>query len=186
MTAGGLDRGRPAVIRIDSTDTPEATMPMPFKLQPVDETFFETAPRRFVETFEIAQPARDVWDDLVADGALSFCRSLRGARWTSPRPFGVGTTRTMPALFGALVVEETYFRWEDGRRQSFWVDRASLPLFRRFAEDYLVEETSPTTSRFTWTIALDPHPLARPGGAVNALIVKGLFNDTRRHFAAAV
>jgi hypothetical protein len=49
--------------------------------------------------------------------AVSFCRSLRGARWTSSRPFGVGATRSMPALFGALVVDERYFRWEEGRRQ---------------------------------------------------------------------
>jgi hypothetical protein len=154
-----------------------------FKLQPVDEDFFETAPRRFSETFDVGQPAREVWGELVADNALSFCRSLRGARWTSPRPFGVGTTRTMPALFGALVVDEIYFRWEEGRRQSFYAERASLPLFRRFAEDYLLEEVSPTTSRFTWTIALDPHPLARPGDPLNAWIVGGLFKDTRRHFA---
>jgi hypothetical protein len=153
-----------------------------FKLQPVDETFFDAAPKRFAETFEIQRPAAEVWADLVADGALSFCRSLRGARWTSPRPFGVGTTRTMPALYGALVIDERYFRWEEGRRQSFWVERASLPLFRRFAEDYLVEETSPATCRFTWTIAAEPSPAGRPGGPLNAAIVKGLFKDTRRHF----
>jgi Polyketide cyclase / dehydrase and lipid transport len=155
-----------------------------FKLQSVDETFLDTAPTRYAEAFEIALPAGAVWGELVADGALSFCRSLRGARWTSARPFGVGTTRTMPSLFGALVVEETYFRWEEGRRQSFYVHHASLPLFRRFAEDYLVEETSPTTSRFTWTIALDPHPLARLGEPVNKLVIEGLFKDTRRHFPA--
>jgi hypothetical protein len=90
----------------------------------------------------------------------------------------------MPALFGALVVEERYFRWEEGRRKSFYALRTSLPLFRRLAEDYLVEETAAGASRFTWTIAADPHPAARLGDPFNALIVKGLFNDTRRHFAA--
>jgi hypothetical protein len=125
-----------------------------FKLQPVDETFFADAPKRFVGTFEIGRPASEVWAELVVDGALSFCRSLRGAKWTSPRPFGVGTTRTMPALFGALVVDERYFVWEEGRRQAFCVERASLPLFRRFAEDYLVEGTAPTTSRCAWAIPL--------------------------------
>jgi hypothetical protein len=155
-----------------------------FKLQPVDEAFLETAPWRFTEAFEIARPAGEVWAELVADGALSFCRSLRGARWTSPRPFGVGTTRTMPALFGALVLEETYFLWEEGRRHSFYADRASLPTFRRFAEDYLVEPTSETTSRFTWTIAVDPSPIGRPGKPLNTVIVRGLFKDTRRHFSA--
>ena len=156
-----------------------------FELKPADESFLDSAPQRFAETFDIARPASEVWAELVADGALSFCRSLRGARWTSPRPFGVGTTRDMPALFGALVVEERYFRWEEGRRQSFYVERASMPLFRRFAEDYLVEETSPDSSRLTWTIAMEPSPLGRPGGPLNSLIVKGLFKDTRRHFGVA-
>jgi hypothetical protein len=105
-----------------------------FKLEPVDAGFFEDAPWPFVDTFDIGLPASDVWAEFVADRALSFCRSLRGARWTSARPFGVGTTRTMPSLFGARV-DETYFRWEEGRRQSFYVDRANLPLFRPFAED---------------------------------------------------
>ena len=155
-----------------------------FKLQPVDEAFFEAAPWRFMRAFEIGRPANEVWAELVADGALSFCRSLRGAKWTSPRPFGVGTKRTMPSLFGALVVDEVYFRWEEGRRQSFYAERTSLPMFRRLAEDYLVEETSPGSSRFTWTIVLDPNPLARLGKPLNVMIVNGLFNDTRRHFPA--
>jgi hypothetical protein len=156
-----------------------------FKLEAVDAGFFDAAPWRYVDNFDIGLPASEVWSELVADGALSFCRSLRGARWTSPRPFGVGTTRRMPALFGALVVDEIYFRWEEGRRQSFYVERASLPMFRRFAEDYLVEETTPRTSRLTWTLALDPTPLGRSGKPLNSLIVNGLFNDTRRHFPAA-
>jgi hypothetical protein len=58
-------------------------------------------------------------------------------------------------------------------------------MFRRFAEDYLLDETFTRTSRLTWTIALDPTPLGRPGKPLNALIVRGLFNDTRRHFPAA-
>lgn len=156
-----------------------------FKLEPVDAGFFDAAQWRFVDTFDIGVPASEVWGELVADGALSFCRSLRGARWTSPRPFGVGTTRTMPALFGALIVEETYFRWEEGRRQSFYINRASLPMFRRLAEDYLLEETSPGTCRLTWKIAVDPTPLGRVGKPLTGLIMRGLFNDTRRHFPAA-
>jgi hypothetical protein len=61
--------------------------PMPgFKLQPVGEGFFETAPWRFVETFEIPRPAHEIWRELIADGALSFCRSLRGAKDRSASP----------------------------------------------------------------------------------------------------
>ena len=155
---------------------------MAFNLRPIDETFFETAPQVFVDTFDIAKPASEVWAELTADGALSFCRSLRGARWTSPRPFGVGTTRTMPALYGLLVIDERYFRWEEGRRHSFYVERANLPMFTSLAEDYLVEPTGPDVCRFTWTIAANPTVLGRLGAPLNTSIVEGIFRDTRRHF----
>jgi hypothetical protein len=66
-----------------------------FKAEPVDETFFDAAPQRLGETFEIPRPAADVWAELTADNPLSWCRILDRIEWTSPRPFGVGTTRTV-------------------------------------------------------------------------------------------
>ncbi|MFL6090929.1 MAG: SRPBCC family protein [Aeromicrobium sp.] len=156
---------------------------MAFNLRPIDETFFTSAPQVFTEAFDIANPAPEVWSELTADAALSFCRSLRGARWTSPRPFGVGTTRTMPALYGLLVIDERYFRWEEGRRQSFYVERANLPMFKSLAEDYLLEPTGPDTCRFTWTIAADPTVIGKLGSPLNKSIVEGIFRDTRRHFS---
>ena len=154
-----------------------------FALEAVDETFFDTAPTVFAGTIDIEKPAAAVWSELVADGALSFCRSLRGARWTSPRPFGVGTTRTMPALFGLLIVDEIYFRWQEGTRHSFYACQTNLPMFRRLAEDYLVEEAGPNACRFTWTIATDPYPATRLLSFVNTRIVEDIFRDMRRHFA---
>jgi hypothetical protein len=153
-----------------------------FQLQPADAAFLESAPKRFVGRFDIPRPAAEVWAELTRDGALDFCRMLSGARWTSPRPFGVGTTRTMKVTPGLLVVDETFFRWEEGRRKSFYANATSLPLFRRLAEDYLVEAVSPAACRFTWTIAGEPRPLARPGAPVNALLARSLFADMRRHF----
>jgi hypothetical protein len=155
-----------------------------FSLQPVDEGFFDAAPKRYVDAMEIPLPAERVWADLTSDATLDWCRMLTSVTWTSTRPFGVGTTRTVRVAPGALVIDERYFRWEEGRRKSFYVVKASLPLFRRIAEDYLVEETSPTSCRFTWTIAGEPTPLARPGAPVNALLARSLFRDTRRHFTA--
>ena len=155
-----------------------------FTLQPVDETFFDTAPKRWVGVFDIPRPAGEVWTALTRDGALDYCRLLGGAQWTSPRPFGVGTTRVMKVGFGAITVDETFFRWEEGRRKSFYVNAASAPLFRRLAEDYLVEETGPGSCRFTWTVAAEPAPAGRAGAPVNALLFKSLFADTRKHFGA--
>ena len=56
--------------------------------------------------FEIAQSAEKVWGELTADDALHWCRILDDVRWTSPRPFGVGTTREVKSLRGADVLRE--------------------------------------------------------------------------------
>ena len=157
---------------------------MRFKLQPCDERFFDTARARYVEAMDLPVPAQQVWADLTSDDTLGWCRAISRATWTSPRPFGVGTTRTVRLRGGLLAVDERYFHWEEGRRKSFHVVAASLPLFRRFAEDYVVEEVSPTSSKLTWTIAAEPLPATRPGAPVNALLARSLFRDTRRHFGA--
>jgi hypothetical protein len=153
-----------------------------FKSKPVDETFFESAPKRLRAGFEIARPAAEVWAELTADDALHWCRILQDVSWTSPRPFGVGTTREVKALWGANMLREHYFHWEEGRRHSFYVAESSGPLFESFAEDYLVEPRGAEACRFTWTIAFEPSAIGRAGTPLNKAILKTLFTDTARHY----
>jgi hypothetical protein len=153
-----------------------------FATQPVDGAFFDTAPVRLKGTFDIAQPAPDVWAELTADNPLAWCKILTEIIWTSERPFAVGTTRTARSLGGTSVINERYFRWEDGRRQSFYAVEASAPLWRRFAEDYLVEPTSETSCRFTWIIAFEPKPATRVTNPVNKRLLGTLFRDTAKHY----
>jgi Polyketide cyclase / dehydrase and lipid transport len=156
-----------------------------FTAQPVDESFLDAAPVRLADAFEISRPAAQVWADLTADDPLAWCRILQGITWTSPRPFGVGTTRTVRSLAGTSILMERFFRWEEGRRKSFYVLETTVPLFRRFAEDYLVEPTSESSCRFTWTIAIEPRPAARTANPANRLLLGTLFRDTRNHYGAA-
>lgn len=153
-----------------------------FTTQPVDEAFFDDAPFRLSEAFDIPRTAAEVWADLTADNPLSWCRLIRDITWTSPRPFGVGTTRTARTVGNTGVINERFFRWEEGRRKSFYALESSVPLFRRFAEDYLVEPTSETACRFTWTIAIEPHPAVRPFSFANRRLLSTIFRDTRRHY----
>ena len=153
-----------------------------FPAQPVEESFLEQAPSRLVGVFEIPRPSAEVWTDLVSEDTLSWCRILSSVTWTSPRPFGVGTTRTVKALGGLSTLHERYFRWEEGRRKSFYLVEASAPLFTRLAEDYLVEPTGESACRFTWVIASEPAALARPGEPLNRRLLGTLFTDTRRHY----
>ncbi len=152
-------------------------------LEPIDESFFTAAPSRYSDTFLIARPAGEVWRELVSDKPLDWCRVL-SIRWTSERPYGVGATRQAKVLGGVTNVKEYFFIWEEGRRHAFYVTEANVPLFRCFAEDYVVEPDGPDRCRFTWTVALEPTPLGRPGGPVNAILFKRLFAETRRHFHA--
>lgn len=156
---------------------------MTFRLEPVEERFLGTASVRYSETFRIARPAAEVWGELVSEKPLDWCRAL-SVRWTSERPFTVGTTRQAKVLGGAMKVQEHFFIWEEGHRYTFYVTEANAPAFRRIAEDYVVEAEGTDRCRFTWTIALDPTPAGRLGGPLNSLIFKSLFVDTRRHFNA--
>jgi hypothetical protein len=161
-------------------------MPGPwFRCESADEAFLETAPMRLRGVFEVPRPAAEVWGELTSDRPLHWCRILSDVSWTSPRPFGVGTTRTVKALRGASVLKERYFRWEEGSRHSFEVLETTNPMIRRLAEDYLVEPISDSASRFTWLIAVEPRALARPANPLNRRLLVTLFTDTDRHFAAA-
>lgn len=153
-----------------------------FKAEPVDATFFETAPMRLRGKFNIPRPAPEVWAELTEDDPLAWCRILQSVTWTSPRPFGVGTTREARALGGANILKEEFFRWEEGRQKSFFVLESTSPMFRRFAEDYLVEPTGEGSCRFVWTIAAEPKPAARLLTPGNKLILKTLFTDTAKHY----
>jgi hypothetical protein len=151
------------------------------KAQPVDDAFLASAPARWVETFAIPRPASEVWDALAADDALHWCR-LVGVRWTSARPFQVGTTRRAKILGGAITLKEHFFVWEEGRRMAFYATSTNLPLFKRMGEDYVVEPDGDGACRFTWTIVAEPTLAGKPGMPLNAFIIRSLFADTRKHF----
>ena len=191
ITSSGIDRvanDDADQIEVEAEGLSENVEPrtrrMRFKLRPGDDDFLQAAPQRQVSVFEIPQPADRVWAELTSDETLRWCRALSGVIWTSTRPFGVGTTRTVTARPRALALNEVYFRWDEGRRKSFYVSETTLPLFRCFVEDYLIEEISPPSCRFTWTVASEAPLVARPGNLINALITRSLFRHTRHHFDA--
>jgi hypothetical protein len=148
------------------------------RLEPFDVDFFDSAPQRRSYVLDLPVSPERVWRGLSASNPLWWCRLLSSVEYTSPRPFGVGTTRTA-ALLGVLRLREVFIRWEEGRRQSFLVDRANLPLFRRFGEDYLVERSA-EGSRLTWTFAYESG--LKVGDRLNVLVFDSLVADTRRHF----
>ncbi|GAB2663301.1 SRPBCC family protein [Saccharopolyspora gloriosae] len=127
-----------------------------YPLAESDDDFLRSARFRFAHTVEVPVPPGQVWEAFTADDALvSFSRAITGAEWTSPRPFGVGTTRTVTVGRGAASLRERFYRWDEGSRMTFGVEAANRPGLRRFAEDVALEPIASGT-RFTWTFAVEP------------------------------
>lgn len=129
-----------------------------YPLEPADASLFTSAPHiyRFEKHYE-ASP-ETVWASLSSDESLAaWGPAVKSTTWTSPRPFGVGTTRELALAGGAIKVREHFFRWDEGNGFSFYVSEATAPLFQRFAEDYVVEPEG-SGARFLWTVAIEAKP----------------------------
>jgi hypothetical protein len=124
-------------------------------LEPADADFLASAPHVFRYQKRYAATPEKVWESLVSNESLAaWGPMIKDVTWTSPRPFGVGTTRDVTAP-GGSTMRERYFQWDEGRSHSFYVYESALPVFKRFAEHYLVEPAGSETL-FTWTVAIEP------------------------------
>jgi hypothetical protein len=122
-----------------------------FPLESADADLFKTAPHVFTYELHYAASPERVWESLASEESLSAWGStVSSLTWLSPRPFGVGTIREVG--LGPAKVHERFFRWDEGHGYSFYVYEANAPMFRRFAEDYIVEADGDGT-KFTWTVA---------------------------------
>ncbi len=145
-----------------------------YPLESADEHFLASAPHVFRYQKRFAATPEQVWESLTSDVSLAaWSPSIKKVIWTSPRPFGVGTTRDVMAP-GGSTMRERYFQWDEGRSHSFAVYESSLPLFRRFAEEYVVEPDG-TGTLFTWTVAIEPKNAFRIPVKVLAPLLKAGF-----------
>ncbi len=121
----------------------------------VDLAYFDTAPVRIASEVTIAASAADVFACLEDAAAWpKWAPAITHVEWTSPRPFGLGTTRTV-SMVGGMVGEEEFIAWEPNRRMAFYFTRANMPA-GAFAEDYVVRELGDGRVRVRWTMAMTP------------------------------
>ncbi|MDT5125446.1 MAG: hypothetical protein QOG79_3403 [Mycobacterium sp.] len=127
-----------------------------YPLEPSDAGVLASAPHVFRYRMQYAATPERVWESLASDASLSaWGSSVKQLNWLSPRPFGIGTTREVVLAPGAPRVRERFIRWDEGSGYSFVVYEASVPVFRHFVEDYVVEADGDNTL-FTWTVAIEP------------------------------
>lgn len=151
-----------------------------------DKSFFDTAPIRLSYTMHLKASADEVWAGLVTDKPLAWCKALDG-RYTSDRPFRVGTTRDMGANFNLVQLKERFFIWDEAeKRHAFYVEQANAPVFKQFAEYYEVTATS-DGCKFVWKFALAGRtglglPLKLISPAAKRVLFDGFIRDTEKHF----
>ncbi|CAM3564909.1 SRPBCC family protein [Smaragdicoccus niigatensis] len=160
-----------------------------FSLDPVDESFFRTAPHIDTLVMDLPVPAVKVWEGITNNEPLKWCSRLHNGHYTSPTPHGVGTLREIGAFKGAVRLKEYFFAWDDEEmHHSFYVTHASVPAFKSFAEDYRIEPTR-NGCRFTWTFAAAGNPLMGPTFGwsqpiTRKVLYKSFERDTLKHFGA--
>lgn len=136
-----------------------------FSLSPADDDFLTSAPAITTQVLDVQVPAATLWAALAADDAVvSWGPGATACRWTGGKPYGVGTVREV-TVAGVVTVREQFYRWDEGKRMTFFVAESTRPGIRRMAEDYVVEETA-TGSRLTWTVAMEVAHLAGPTAIV--------------------
>lgn len=158
-----------------------------FALEPVDLTFFHTAPSVSRQILELAASPDEVWAAITAKQPLSWCAMLTRVRFEGEPPYGEGAIRHAE-VGKAMRMQERFFHWDDaGRRLAFHAVSANVPVFESFAEDYLVEKI-PGGTRFTWTFASAPRQgfglALKLGAPVSSRLYAALGSDTIARFGA--
>jgi uncharacterized protein YndB with AHSA1/START domain len=117
--------------------------------------FFEEAPARFVAEVDVAATPEEIFEAFEdAEFWTQWALPITHVEWTSPPPFGVGTTRTVTMIGG--VGKEVFIAWERGRRMAFRFTETSMPNTAAFAEDYQVTDLGTGRTRVRWLMAMEP------------------------------
>ena len=128
-----------------------------YSVESAEEGIFTSAPYVFRYSKIFAAPPETVWESLVSDESLSaWSATVKSLTWSSPRPFGIGTTREVVLAPGLARVHERFIRWDEGRGYAFTVYEASVPALKHFAEDYVLTPEGQDATRFDWTVAIEP------------------------------
>jgi hypothetical protein len=154
----------------------------------VDASFLASAPWRFRSSAELSVSPSAAF--AVLEEAASWPHWLKGIQrveWTSPKPFGIGTTRTV--TLSAATVDERFFRWDTDAGFSFCIDahEAPIPLFAALAEDYTLEALDGgRRCRFTYTVGIEPALALRLTGPLGRWNLRRMFESAPRALARYV
>lgn len=90
----------------------------------------------------------DAWPNWAWPGIV-------GVDWTSDKPYGPGTTRTVH-LVGGLDVYEDFFVWDPPHQMAFHLYGATEKIWSRFGEHYAVTDLGNDRCKLVWRFSSTP------------------------------
>jgi len=120
-------------------------------LREVGADYALTGPNSTTLTQAFNKSAKSVFASFEDEAAWKEWLGL-DVTWTSEKPFGVGTTRTVVA--NGQTIDEVFTVWEEPKRMTFYFVRSTLPL-AAFAEDYRLTSTGPHSCELAWSFAYE-------------------------------
>ncbi|MEH6569334.1 MAG: SRPBCC family protein [Halioglobus sp.] len=112
------------------------------------EEIVRATPEQIFEVFEDAHS----W--------TQWAMPIQKVEWTSPKPFGVGTTRTV-SMMGDMDGFEEFVAWERGKRMAFTFIGCSKDATEKFLEDYRVTDLGDGSCRVEWYMAMETRGFSR-------------------------
>ena len=155
--------------RAPSLDNPYHPGKPFFPCRPAGVEEFASAPYRYRTEVELPcspDALFDVFEDPVSWTVWAV--GIKSVEWTSPKPYRVGTTRSVTFADGTEVYER-FVAWERGREMAFVLDGHTSELWHSFGERYAVRDLGNGRCHLEWTVAYDPrggfaraHPWVKP------------------------
>jgi len=152
---------------------------MKFECRKVGEDFINSAPERFVNVVEVNASPEKIFEIFEDENQWPlWFKDIVKVTWTSPKPFGVGTTRTVKLK--PLTVYENFIVWETNKRFTFYLTHTSLPLAHALIEDYVLEPIDDGKTKFTYTVVYDPKPILKLAGPLGKMAFGRMFKNAAK------
>jgi uncharacterized protein YndB with AHSA1/START domain len=148
-----------------------------FSMQQSDLSFIERAPDRLEAQAVCPAPPQRVFD-VLADPSTwpRWFHDMRDAKWTSSSQACLGAVRVVSLGMGSF--EERMIAWEPGKRFSFSIDGASVPLAKRVVEDWQLSSTDEGHTKLDWAMLVDPSLLSRALRPAIQPLMQRMFNKS--------
>lgn len=126
-----------------------------FECTPVGLDFLEKTKNVFRSEEVIKATPQQIFEVFEDEVAWTiWAPPIQKVEWTSPKPFGVGTTRSVH-MMGDLIGYEEFVAWDSGKRMAFTFLGSNKNVTEKFLEDYRVTDLGDGTCRVVWYMAIE-------------------------------